>query len=215
MPKIHLFAIILLSFIPVLEIQQQVNNGQPKRTSLNAGTWFTNRLEDIEVLSFMTTLDTNDHKPWYYLGNIWYDKKQYKEAMEAWQNSIQLFDGFATVHRNMGIAYYNRMGNAAAAIAAFEKAFALDTTDARVLFELDYLYKRTNKKPADRLHLLKKHVNLVNSRDDLFIEFVTLHNLLGMNDEAAALLTGQKFSSLGRRRRKSIRTVYSYLCGTG
>jgi tetratricopeptide (TPR) repeat protein len=171
----------------------QVTQWSAKATMLNAGTWFTNRLEDIEVLSFMTSLDTNDHKPWYYLGNIWYDKRQYKEAMAAWQNSIGLFGGFATVHRNLGIAYYNRTANAEAAIAAFEKAFELDTTDARVLFELDYLYKRTNKKPADRLSLLKRHLNLVNGRDDLFIEFVTLHNLLGMNDEAAALLQGRNF----------------------
>ena len=69
----------------------------------------------------------------------------------------------------------------------------MNTTDARVLFELDCLYKRTNKKPADRLCLLKKHVNLVESRDDLFTEFVTLHNLLGMNDEAASLLQGRNF----------------------
>jgi tetratricopeptide (TPR) repeat protein len=159
----------------------------------DAGTWFTNRLEDIEVLAFMTSRDTTDHKPWYYLGNIWYDKRQYKEAIEAWQNSMEVFDGFATVHRNMGIAYYNRLSNAEAAIASFEKAFELDRTDARVLFELDYLYKRTNKKPADRLYLLKRYVDLVNSRDDLFIEFVTLHNLLGMHDEAAALLQGRTF----------------------
>ena len=171
----------------------QVTQWSTKATSLHAGTWFTNRLEDIEVLSFMTTLGTNDHKPWYYLGNIWYDKNQYKDAVKAWQNSSQLFNGFATVHRNLGIAYYNKMGNAQAAIAAFEKAFELNATDARVLFELDCLYKRTNKKPADRLHLLKKNVNLVNSRDDLFTEFVTLHNLLGMNDEAAALLQGRNF----------------------
>jgi tetratricopeptide (TPR) repeat protein len=61
------------------------------------------------------------------------------------------------------------------------------------LFELDYLYKRTNKKPADRLSFLKQHEQLVNSRDDLFIEFVTLHNLLGLHKEAAELLAGRNF----------------------
>jgi tetratricopeptide (TPR) repeat protein len=158
-----------------------------------AGTLFSNRLEDIITLQFITQLSTNDYKAWYYLGNIWYDKKQYGDAMQAWQTSIQLFDGFATVHRNMGIAYYNRSNDASAAIAAYEKAFALDRTDARVLFELDYLYKRNNKKPADRLSFLKQHEELVNSRDDLFIEFVTLHNLLGLHKEAAELLAGRNF----------------------
>ncbi|HEU5167417.1 MAG TPA: DUF5107 domain-containing protein [Chitinophagaceae bacterium] len=164
-----------------------------KASQVNTGAFFSNRLEDLEVLQFIASLSTNDHKAWYYLGNIWYDKKQYEEAMNAWQRSIQLFDRFATVHRNMGIACYNRKKDPAAAITFFEKAFELDQTDARVLFELDYLCKRTNKKPAERLALLKKFEHLVNSRDDLYIEFVTLHNLLGLHHEAASLLAARNF----------------------
>ena len=171
----------------------QVEEWSAKAAELKAGTFFTNRLEDIEVLQFIANLATNDHKPWYYLGNIWYDKKQYPEAMNAWQKAIEIFDGFATAHRNMGIAYFNKKHDAGAAIASFEKAFSLDKTDARVLFELDYLYKRTNKKPAERLSILNNHSDLVNSRDDLFIEFVALHNLVGRHGEAADLLKKRNF----------------------
>ena len=183
----------LAFFYSCLGNEGQVENWTKKAASLNAGTWFSNRLEDIEVLQCITDLSINDHKAWYYLGNIWYDKKQYEEAMAAWLRSIQIFDGFATVHRNLGIAYYNRIARPDAAIASYEKAFALDTYDARVFFELDYLYKRINKRPGDRLSLLKKHLNLVNSRDDLFIEFVTLHNVVGRHEEAAALLKNRNF----------------------
>jgi tetratricopeptide (TPR) repeat protein len=171
----------------------QLNEWSKKAAQQKVGTWFTNRLEDIEVLKFITRAEPSDYIARYYLGNIWYDKKRYDDAMHAWESSIKFFDGFATVHRNLGIAQYNRNKNANAAIVSYEKAFATDPTDARVLFELDYLYKRTNKKPAARLVFLKKHEDLVQSRDDLFIEFVTLHNLLGLHDEAAVLLAGRNF----------------------
>lgn len=183
----------LAFFYSRLQNPEQTAYWVRQAASLSAGTWFSNRLEDIDVLQFITQQSASDHKAWYYLGNIWYDKKQYEDAVHAWQRSIQVFDGFATVHRNMGIAWYNRMGDPGAAITSFEKAFALDTSDARVLFELDYLYKRTNKRPADRLALLLQHPDLVHSRDDLYIEFVTLHNLMGMHREAAALLQRRNF----------------------
>jgi tetratricopeptide (TPR) repeat protein len=161
------------------------------------GTWFTNRLEDIEILQFINGLNPEDHKAWYYLGNIWYDKRQYDEAIDAWKKSAAIGEasagGLATVYRNLGLASYNVGKDPATAIAYYEKAFQIDTSDARVLYELDNLYKRTNRRPADRLAWLKQHELLVRSRDDLFIEYVTLHNLVGEHLTAAALLAGRNF----------------------
>ena len=157
------------------------------------GTFFSNRLEDIDILNYIIQQKAGDYKAWYYLGNIWYDKKQYTDAIKAWGKSIQIFDGFATAHRNIGIAYFNREVNVQKAIASYEKAFELDKTDARVLFELDFLYKRANKTPEERLGFLKKYQELVDERDDLFIEFIGLHNVLGLHKEAANLLAGRTF----------------------
>jgi tetratricopeptide (TPR) repeat protein len=154
---------------------------------------FPNRLEDIAVLQKAARLDPKDYKAWYYLGNLWYDKRQYAEAVAAWETSRHLFDGFPTVHRNLGIAYFNQMGSPQKALDAFEKAFSLDRTDARILFELDQLYKRLNHPVATRLALLNRYPALVRDRDDLFIEFVTLHNLAGKHPEAAQLLASRTF----------------------
>jgi tetratricopeptide (TPR) repeat protein len=164
-----------------------------KASLLPAGAWFTNRLEDIGILQFITGLHPEDHKAWYYLGNIWYDKRQYEEAIEAWKNSAKSNAGLATVHRNLGLAFYNVRKDAEAAIACYETAFRVDGTDARILYELDNLYKRTGRPPADRLNFLKGHERLVQTRDDLFLEYVTLHNLTGEHHAAAALLAGRKF----------------------
>jgi tetratricopeptide (TPR) repeat protein len=154
---------------------------------------FPNRVEDIAVLHQAAELHPQDYKTWYYLGNLWYDKRQYGEAVAAWETSRNIFDGFPTVHRNLGIAYFNRLESAQKASESFEKAFSLDPTDARVLFELDQLYKRLNRPVAARLALLNRYPALVRDRDDLFIEYVTLHNLAGAYADAARLLASRTF----------------------
>ena len=74
-----------------------------------------------------------------------------------------------------------------------ERAFALDTADARILMELDQLYKKTGKPHKERLDFLEKHLNLVEQRDDLCIERITLYNQLGDYETAKNLIAGRKF----------------------
>jgi hypothetical protein len=64
-------------------------------------------------------------------------------------------------------------------LALLEKAFASDTTDARVLMELDQLYKIQNYSFKQRLERLENHLSLVEQRDDLYLERITLYNQLG------------------------------------
>ena len=49
---------------------------------------------------------------------------------------------FATVWRNLGLAYFNKRQDSQAAWQAMERAFALGPADARVLYELDQLARR-------------------------------------------------------------------------
>src|SRR5258708_19594357 len=74
-----------------------------------------------------------------------------------------------------------------------EKAFSLDTSDSRVLMELDQLYKITGRPFAERLNLLEKYPLLVNERDDLYLERVTLYNNLQQYEKAKELLAARKF----------------------
>ncbi|GAB3221405.1 DUF5107 domain-containing protein [Spirosoma arcticum] len=154
---------------------------------------FPNRLADIAVLKWVITQLPDDYKAWYYLGNLWYDKRQYADAIDAWETSRAIFGGFPTVHRNLGLAYYNRRGLADRAVNAYETAFRLDPSDARVLYELDQLYKRLNRPVAERLDSLSPYPQLIGERDDLYIEWVTLHNLIGSYEKAARLLATRTF----------------------
>jgi tetratricopeptide (TPR) repeat protein len=91
------------------------------------------------------------------------------------------------------LAYYNKRGEKHLALNSLEKAFELNQQDARVLFELDQLYKKLNRSPAQRLAYLQSHLTQVNQRDDLYVEMITLHNLLGKPKEAFDLIQSHKF----------------------
>ncbi len=158
-----------------------------------ADTVFPNRLDDIEVLQFVIKNNKKDYKAFYYLGNFYYAKKRYVDAKQMWEASINIEQNFATTHRNLGIALFNKFNEKNKALQCFEKAFELDKTDSRVLFELDQLYKLFKKSATERLDFLNKHASLISERDDLYIECVTLHTLTAQYQEAKTLLENRKF----------------------
>ncbi|RYZ30157.1 MAG: DUF5107 domain-containing protein, partial [Chitinophagaceae bacterium] len=162
-------------------------------SNANAAYCFPNRLQDIVVLQLATDLNKIDAKAPYYLGNLWFDKRQYNEAIACWQLSVERDNTFATVYRNLGIALFNKRKDAKAALAAYQKAFALNASDARVLMELDQLYKRLNKAPKERLAFLETHLAVVEQRDDLYLERAALYNYLGEHETAYELIMRRTF----------------------
>ena len=87
----------------------------------------------------------------------------------------------------------NKRNDLVRAWERYADAFALDPTDARVLFEADQLDKKMGVAPAERLARLARHMHLVDQRDDLTVEYVTLLNLTGRHDEALARLLARTF----------------------
>jgi tetratricopeptide (TPR) repeat protein len=160
---------------------------------LPAGTCFPHRLESVLVLEGAMRINPSDARAPYYLGNFWYAHRQYDDAIACWEKAVKLDPSFPTAHRNLGLAYFNKRNDAGKSRKALEKAFALDTTDARVFFELDQLNKRLNASPRKRLAMLDKHIDLVEQRDDLTIERITLLNALGRHDEALAEVMRRRF----------------------
>jgi tetratricopeptide (TPR) repeat protein len=154
---------------------------------------FPNSLDSVLTLETALKLNPGDARAAYYLGNLWYDKRQVKEAIACWERSRKAGSRFPTVHRNLALAYFNKRREPAKALRSLERAFALDRTDARVLFELDLLRKRVGVAPARRLALLRAHREQVNERDDLLVEFVTLLNSFGAHEEALQILTSHRF----------------------
>ena len=164
-----------------------------KGAAANQDLCFSNRLEDISILQLATSYNNADAKAPYYLGNLWYDKRQYAEAIEQWELSAQRDQNFPTVFRNLGLAYFNKSKDEKKSLDCYEKSFALNTKDARVLMEMDQLHKRMNKNVHDRLAFLEQHLPVVEWRDDLYLERVALINFLGDYSKAYQLLLQRKF----------------------
>lgn len=154
---------------------------------------FPNRIEDTIILEKVIELNPADYKAFYYLGNFCYAKKRYEEARNYWEQSLSINQKFATTHRNLGIAYYNKFNLKEEALFLYERAFNCDKTDSRVLYELDQLYKRCGWSPAKRLQNLDKYIPLVEERDDLYTELITLYTLTSQFSIAKTFLNKRNF----------------------
>ncbi|MCM3630548.1 DUF5107 domain-containing protein [Paenibacillus glycanilyticus] len=154
---------------------------------------FPNSLFELQILTSAQAIHPADDKAHYYLGNLLYDKKRHEEAIRHWEISASLQDKFPTVHRNLALAYFNKQNKPEAARKSLEKAFANNGADARVFYELDQLYKKIGMSAQERLSRLEQYKELVDKRDDLYLEFVTLLNLLGRHEEALEALLSRQF----------------------
>ena len=154
---------------------------------------FPNRAEAALALQAALQHNGNDNKACYYLGCLYYDKRQYDVAVRYWNRSAEINPQFPTVWRNLALAQFNKVHNEDQAIEYMEKAFGLDTTDGRILMELDQLYKRLGHPHATRLQLLQKYPELIARRDDLLLEEITLLNQTGRYEEAMKKLDAHQF----------------------
>ena len=165
-----------------------------KAAQANPDYCFPNRLEDayiLQELDFMPFID--DARAPYYLGCLYYDKRQYDLAIQYWEKSAKLDPDFPTVWRNLALARFNKQDKQDEALEYMEKAFHLDETDSRILMELDQLYKRLHKPHQERLDFLQQYPQLIAQRDDLLLEEITLLNQLGRYEEAMQKLDAHQF----------------------
>ena len=154
---------------------------------------FPNRLEDIAALAFALRNAPKDAKALYYLGCLWYDKRQYDDAIACWERSVALEDTFPTAWRNLALACFNKRGDPQKARTCMERAYALDEEDDRVLMELYQLYAKLKASVADRFAFLDAHRETAFRRDDLYTEYCALLNDLGRHEEALELLMARTF----------------------
>jgi tetratricopeptide (TPR) repeat protein len=156
---------------------------------------FPARLEEMVVLEDAVQRNPSSANAHYYLGNLYYDKLRYEDAIRCWRRSVELDDAFSIPWRNLGIAEFNILHDPEAADRMYERAFEANPEDARVLYEWDQLKKRAGLAlPKDRLRSLDEHKNLVARRDDLTVEYITLLNQCGRWEAALDLLTTHRFS---------------------
>jgi tetratricopeptide (TPR) repeat protein len=191
-PMIHYY---LGAYYQKLGSDDKAEEEFKKGKEADSSCCFPNKTEDIAVLKSAIKYDEKDAKARYYLGCLFYDKLQYEEAISLWEESKEIDDSFPTLLRNLSIAYYNKKGDKEKAKECMERAFDLDRTDARVFLELDQLYQKLGTPLQDRLKLFEDNIALIEKRDDLYTEYVTLLNNLGMYDEAYERIISHSFQT--------------------
>jgi tetratricopeptide (TPR) repeat protein len=180
-------------YYSLMREQPKAKDAFAKASEQSPDYCFPNKLEELLALQKAVEFNPGDDKAWYYMGNFWYGARQHADAAICWEKSRAINDSFPTIHRNLALAYYNKQDAPEAARASLEKAFNLDPSDARVLMELDQLYKKLNVPPQERLALLEAYPDEVEFRDDLYLERATLYNLTGREEKALEQIMKRKF----------------------
>lgn len=154
---------------------------------------FPVRLEELEVLLHVRAEHPRDARVAYYLGNLLYDKKQYDPAIQGWQDACRLDPDFSISWRNLGLAYYNVRQDADQAKDCYLHALKINPNDHRVFYEFNILLKRMGVAPTERLAHLEARLDLVEERDFLYLERVTLYNDLKQPQKALDILLARRF----------------------
>jgi tetratricopeptide (TPR) repeat protein len=110
-----------------------------------------------------------------------------------WEKSRRLDPTFATVHRNLALAYSRQQRDLPKAIASLEKAVECDANDPRFFLELDSLYEANNTDPARRLAMLESHHATVARSDVVLRREIAMLTFAGKYDRAIELLSNNHF----------------------
>ncbi len=155
---------------------------------------FPCRLESIGVLRAAMNDNPEDAMAPYYLGNLLYEN-QPEAAIQVWEKSERLGADFATLHRNLGLAYARTEKDIPKAIASYKKAVACDNKDTRIIYELDVLYEKSQLPLQDRLAFLQEHHETLIS-DEYLLPLereIGIYVHLGQYDKALELMKPYHF----------------------
>jgi len=160
-----------------------------KARALGPDYFFPSRLHDQLVLEWALAQPGMDGNAAYALGNYYYDKKRHEEAINVWVK----VPPFASVMRNLGIAYWNIRSDGECAREAYIQALGLDPDDARIFAEYDQLREKLGDPAEDRLTALLERPELVAERDDCSVALATLYNQTEQSAKALDLLLNRRF----------------------
>lgn len=154
---------------------------------------FPNRTDEVLILEHAIRVLESAPKAHYYLGCLFYDKKQAGKALAHWELSAKEGPRFGMVFRCLAIAYYNKEKDTEKALAAMQKALELAPGNFRFLLEYDQLSAKAGCSVEERLSLLEKNIELVEGRDALYIEYIALLNDTKQYGKALSCLTSHQF----------------------
>lgn len=154
---------------------------------------FPNQPEEILILESAICALHEAPNAHYYLGCLFYDKRQYSKAAAHWELALLQNPEFATASRNLAIYYYNKEYNITKALDFMKKAFELEPTYPRFLLEYNQLLEKAGVANTERLLLLSEHLDMVKEKDVLYVDYIALLNQTGQFDQALEHLSSHHF----------------------
>jgi len=153
---------------------------------------FPYRLEDEKILKLASEYNTGDSRPYYYLGNLLFDK-QPQRALNYWEMAVKYEPSLGIAWRNLGFGYYVFSKDLSKAINAYEKALSVKSDDPVYYAELDPLYEMNNTSIETRARLFDGKNEIVKQRDDSFVREIIVLNLAGESEKAVEYLGNSNF----------------------
>lgn len=202
----------ILAWLYDLQGDNEKSSEVLKRTMTGSFDYFfPSRIHEQIVLEWVLSKPAVNTIVAYGLGNYYYNLKRHKEAIAVWEKAARHNCDYATLHRNLGIAYWNTSGEGQKARKAFLKAIELAPNDMRIRYEYDQLRKKLNDRPGERLDSLLKIKNQISSRDDFSVELAALLNFDGRYQEALDILESRVFHPWEGGEGKVLKQ-YTYSC---
>lgn len=143
---------------------------------------FPNQLADAVVLTYAAK-EPDSASAQYELGCLWYAKGQYEQAIQIWEHAVKNYKQ-ARIFRNLALAYANVYEDWKRAAREMEKACYFNDQDATLFWELDQIRQRLGYDFEQRLKRYEKYMTLVDTHDELYVEYVTLLNLTKQFEKA-------------------------------
>ncbi len=159
-----------------------------KAASMPADYCYPFRWEEVDILNCAMNTNPGDARAPYYLGNLLFEH-QPTQAIALWEKSLALDKNFYITYRNLAWAYKEIDHDYAKALSMMQKAFAQNSKDARLLFELDDLNDLNKLSPKDKYLFLKKNLAVVKTRSEVILRLATRAVEYGQYEEAIRLMS--------------------------
>ena len=145
------------------------------------------RLETVPVLEAAISAYPDSWKPYYYLGNLWYDK-QPDMAIAYWRQCLSKDASIDLAWRNLGWANWLYTRDFDEALRCYRRAVELNPSKAIYLEELDQLSEEAKVPVSERYAMLKSHHETAMGRYTPLANEVVTGTFCGDYDYVLALL---------------------------
>lgn len=175
------------------------------------------RLETVPVLEKALEYMPESSVTWYYLGNLWYQKRP-ELAKDAWEHAVKAEPRFAMALRNLGWYYrfrnegksWKEYSDYAEAVSYYLKAIDADPSSAIFLTECDEIMEYMNAPLADRFAIFDGKKSVYENRYDSEARALKQIFLHGDYDSVLESLTTRFYSR--REHIDDLHDMYADVC---